>query len=137
MPWVGSMYIRFISPHWAAEARTYSGFFGPAYACRWSRKTPDWIADELSRELSWFSDRLNVPERLYKATGRGTRNGVCWFRDTAAEHISRARYVCWLLGEAGVRMAELRSRRPGTVLWRDDHQIVALAERDARHQVRA
>ena len=130
------MFIRFISPHWDDFARTRSGFFGPAYARRCSAHTPDWIADELSRELRWFCDRLAVPERLAKPTGRDWRNGDCWFRDSAAEHISRARYVCWLLGETGMPITELRARRPGTVLWRDDHQVVALADRRAKHEMR-
>lgn len=129
------MFIRFISWYWAAEARTHCGFFGIAYAMRHNRNTPAWMREELSRELCWFADNLAVPNRLFKATGREDRNGVCWFRDTAQDHISHARYVCWILSEVGQATAELRSTRPGTLIWSDDNQIVALAERNARHRI--
>ena len=50
--------------------------------------------------------------------------------------MSRASYVAWILSENGARIDELRSERPGTMIWGDNHQIVALAGRDARYAIR-
>jgi len=129
------MYIRFISPTWAAEARTHAGFFAMTYNARYDRRTPLWMREELGRELQWFNAHLGIPARLSKETGRGRRNGVCWFRDGASQHISHARYICWILRELGRTTTELRTRRPGTLIWSDDNQVVALAERVACHKI--
>lgn len=130
------MYVRFITPEWVPYARSRRGFFAAAYSAARYHKTPEWLSEELWQEIFWFEKNLDVPKTLSKRTGRGDRDGVCWFRDVAATHVSRARYVCWLLSEIGTPTQELRSTRPGTLLWCDDHQVVALAERDARHRVR-
>jgi len=130
------MYVRFITPDWVPYARTRRGFFAAAYRAARCHTTPKWLSEQLRQEICWFEENLDVPKALSKKTGHGERDGVCWFRDTATTHVSRARYVCWLLSEVGKPTQELRSTRPGTLLWRDDHQVVALAERDARHRIR-
>ena len=47
-----------------------------------------------------------------------------------SEAISRARYLCWLLEEAGIPVREIRRDRPGEIIWRDHMQVVAKPERD-------
>jgi hypothetical protein len=126
------MYIRFVTSQWDAFSRTNRGFFRPAYAVRGSESVPAWQRRELARELAWFDDNLDVPPVLSARTGRRQyRNGVCWFRDRAADHVSHARYVAWLLGENGLPVEELRADHPGTVIWGDDAQVVALTDRRA------
>lgn len=124
------MYIRFITPRWDGRARSRTGFFLDAWRVSRSRSAPEWQRQELSNELNWFSQNLAVPDTLRRATGhKQIRNGVCWFRDSASEHIGHARYVCWLIGENGIPVEELRARDCGTAIWADDHQVVALADR--------
>ena len=130
------MYIRFVTSQWDAHTRSRLGFFAVAYGASRSPRVPEWQRIELRRELDWFGDHLAVPDLLVVPTGhRQLRSGVCWFRDRAAEHVSRARYVVWILTEIGAPIDELRSERPGTMIWGDDHQIVALAGRDASFAV--
>ena len=126
------MFIRFVSPHWDARSRSHAGFFGPAYEASRSPRVSDWQRAELARELDWFADNLDVPHVLCVSTGhRQHRNGVCWFRDSAGDHVSRARYVAWLLGENGLPVEELHADHPGTMIWGDRHQVVALRDRRA------
>lgn len=129
------MYIRFITPDWVSCARAQRGFFAATYQTARGANTPEWLAQQLWQEIGWFERNLDVPAAFAKNTGRGRRHGVCWFRDGAAAHVSHARYICWLLSEVGAPTKELRSHRPGTVFWQDDHQVVALAERDARYRI--
>lgn len=128
------MFIRFVTPHRDAESRCRAGLFSIAYAASRSPRIGDWQRAELCRELDWFDNHLAAPGVLVTTTGhRQRRNGVCWFRDRAAEHVSRARYIAWLLSEHGALVEELRTERPGTTIWSDEHQIVAVAHRHAPH----
>ena len=91
----------------------------------------DWIRSEIAEQLNWFNAHLDAPEKLGRAAGRhGRVHGICWFRPEAAEAISRARYVGWLLTEAGIPVRDLKCRHPGEIIWRDDMQVVAKPTRD-------
>ncbi len=92
----------------------------------------DWRHAEIARVLDWFNDHLDVPLVLERRLGRhGIRQGVCWFRDDARAHIAQARYFAWLLTDVGRPVRELRAHRPGTEIWRDDHQVVFVPARDS------
>ena len=130
------MYIRFVTPHWDPRSRTHRGFFASAYLASRSPQVDEWQRAELDRELIWFADNLAVPHVLAKPTGHlQRRNGVCWFRDHAADHVSHARYVAWLLGELGLPIDELRAENAGTTIWADRHQVVALTDRRAPYRL--
>ncbi|MBM7067783.1 hypothetical protein [Actibacterium sp. 188UL27-1] len=85
----------------------------------------------MRRELDWFNDNLDEPNRLWLRPNRkGEQAGICWFRPTAREHIARAHYMAWLLQEMDVPIQTLRLREPGPLLWEDEHQVVAIVPRD-------
>ena len=118
--------MRFVVPAWCDEAATEFGIFHFAYDVARHDRTPCWIRAELGRELAWFGRSLDVPDRLARRfRRRRTIRGVCWFRPEAGEHIARARYMGWLMSEAGCPVEQIRTRYPGEVIWRDAHQIVA------------
>ena len=122
------MFTRFVVPVWREDCRAEGGIFHYAYYVRGLRTAEPWLRQEIARELHWFGNELGVPTTFYRRVGRhGDLGGICWFRAEAGEHITRARYMGWLMGEAGVPVGEVRSHRPGPVLWEDDHQVVALA----------
>ncbi|WP_095589144.1 hypothetical protein [Actibacterium ureilyticum] len=126
------MYIRFVTDIRDDLARTEMGIFQSG----WPNRVTDWRITELQREYDWFNRHLAVPRRFHMRPGRkGHRAGVCWFRPEATEHITRARYIAWLLSDMGVPVTELRNRDPGTRLWQDTHQIVALTDRRAPNRL--
>lgn len=121
------MYIRFVCAQRSTRARAEVGLFRSAYRdIDWGSASDCWIRDEIDRSLQWFDTYLDAPN----VVTRCGRDGICWFRDSAARHVSEARYLARLLTEAGHPIAELRMDRPGTVIWSDAHQVVALPERD-------
>ena len=128
------MYIRFVSPHRDRVARVETGIFGAAYEVDytpWRFADQPWHVAALRRELDWFARALKAPDRLHLRPGRkGFRSGFCWFRPEAQDHIAHARHMAWVLGELGRPIAEIRSRKPGTILWQDRYQIVALPSGD-------
>ncbi len=120
------MYLRFVLASQLPACRAETGLFHRAYALARAHQVPDWLRAELRYELDWFDAHLPVPRRLVRRSKRrGSIHGICWFRPEAGEAISRARYVAWLMEEAGEPVRPLQSRDPGEILWRDPMQVVA------------
>ena len=91
----------------------------------------DWRLAEIGRVRAWFADNLEKPDFLEKRIGRqGVRQGLCWFDETAGEHIEQARYLAWLLTDLGLPVEEIRSERPGLLLYDDGVQVVAVPDRE-------
>lgn len=123
------MYLRFASFVRDANARTTRGIFQSAFQILHERDDlwDDWRHAELRREFDWFNTRLAIPDRFwYRPWRRAERSSVCWFRASAAEHVGRARYAAWLLGELGLATQEHRARHLHGVIWHDRHQVVTL-----------
>jgi hypothetical protein len=47
-------------------------------------------------------------------------------RASAQEHVTRLRRVAALIESTGVVVEELRTGKPGYVLYEDEHQVIAL-----------
>jgi hypothetical protein len=123
------MYVRFITPWWRMPGGVDFGLFGPAYACARDADVPAVLRDALWAEIDWFEDKLPVPRRFgIKSRGRWLPDGICWFVDDAREMIAHAFAVTALIGECGVPVRKVATRRPGTILYRDPWQIVAKPE---------
>jgi hypothetical protein len=126
------MYIRFAQLQRDPVSRVSPGLFHALH-----RLPPfdgsDWRHLQIRDRYDWFNRHLDCPGQLALPVGKhAVRRGVCWFRDDATDHVSEARYLAWLLGDIGIPIRELRAERPGTLIWGDDHQIVAVPERNAR-----
>ena len=123
------MYIRFVTPYHDVQSRTCAGIFR-AYWQHWRDRAvapDDWRVIELGRVVNWFNSHLDLPRRVGIRQGRkGAINGVCWFRPQARHCINNARYMAWLLTDLGTPVEEWRSEDPGTMLWQDAQQIVAI-----------
>jgi hypothetical protein len=126
------MYVRFVTPVIDPDSRVGCGFFRAAWYLE-EIDCPSWIQSELDQQFDWFRANLPVPERVARPVGRGvSRHGVCWFRPSAKECISRSHYCAWLFSEAGLPVEMLRARQVQDVIWCDEHQIVTLAPVGAR-----
>jgi hypothetical protein len=100
---------------------------------------------ELETLMSWFDEHLEKPSRLVPFRQVGTRvhqrrwaeaSAICWFREEAIEHLSRARRVAELIGRAGIPIVERSvARIPGKVCSEDRFQIAVEAYRDSRRQL--
>ena len=124
------MFIRFTLCTFDPSLRAQPGIFQAAGLLPYLADN-DWRGAEIERAYAWFNRHLAVPDALSRAIGRqGLREGVCWFRDEATQCIDQARYLAWLIEEAGLPTQELRSARPGIEIWRDTAQVVAVPDRD-------
>ena len=86
-------------------------------------------AVELNDLLAWFGTHLQNPI----SEGRDKdRRGVCWFKVTAAEHISRVQQMVRILQRNGISVMRIRTDKPGYVIYEDEWQLVAEPARKGR-----
>jgi hypothetical protein len=83
--------------------------------------------EELRMLLRCLGDNLARPERFTRSRyPRAQNTAVRWIRAGAQEHVKRLRHLAALLETAGIAVEELRTVRPGYVVYRDAAQVVAL-----------
>ncbi|MEO1469916.1 MAG: hypothetical protein AAFV86_12725 [Pseudomonadota bacterium] len=130
------MYLRFVCaerhPHQEAEL----GLYRALLRIDWDRQ-PLWL--KLEFEEAWrVACRLGVPPVL--KCGQQTRRGrqsLCWLKGSGADWVlPHVRHLAWAVTEAGTPIQELRTRNPGTVIWEDEDQVVAVPGRDLRRRFR-
>src|SRR5687767_12415865 len=88
----------------------------------------------LPHEITWFHDverwldqHLPRPSRFSRSKRPGAPSlAISWLRLSAGEHLRRMRELVHLLEHKGVPVTELRTERPGHVVYEDDHQVAAI-----------
>jgi hypothetical protein len=81
---------------------------------------------DYQRVRDWFGEHLPKPGRLARSTRPRAKDvALSWFKDTAAEHIRQMRLLADILERHGIQVDMLRTRRPGYVVYEDDHQVAA------------
>lgn len=124
------MFVRFIIGSKDRYCGVHEGVFGIAYELRNASETPTWQAQELTRLPAWFAANLQAPDRSNNTKSKGYyhRNGmaICWFKPEATEHIAKIRELSAILEEHGYTVRMIRTRRPGYVVYEDDHQVAAV-----------
>ena len=61
---------------------------------------------------------------ILRRRGRG-RPGLSWFKPAAVDHIKQMHSLKVAVEECGVHVEIITTREPGTMIWQDEHQIVA------------
>lgn len=115
-------YIRFVVGRKDEDSHVEQGIFQAAErALEWKNITgPD--ADELNELRMWFSKNLEKPTSF----GRGKHSlGICWFKADSIEHISRIWEMVHILERNGIYVKEIRTDKPGYVVYEDESQLVA------------
>jgi len=121
------MFLRFVVSERHARSDREMGIFSALYALEdrgellageieWFRESERWLTKNLPRpgRLAW-SARPNAPERA-----------LSWLKDTAVEHVSRVRALCELLEHKRIAVTELRTEKPGYIVYQDEYQVVAM-----------
>ncbi|RWP55086.1 hypothetical protein [Mesorhizobium sp.] len=85
----------------------------------------------LAEQLSWFETNKAGPTRFWHhiipVPSREQETAISWVKASADGHVRRLRPLVALVEEAGrIRINELRTKRPGYIVFEDDHQVVAL-----------
>jgi hypothetical protein len=119
--------IRFVTTSRHPPYGHRTGIFKTAYALWRESKLSQPDAKELRALLDWFSDNLAIPQRFAASRNpRAQGTEISWVRASAHQHVSRLQRLAALIETAGIVLEELRTTRPGYVLYQDAHQVVAL-----------
>jgi hypothetical protein len=104
------------------------GVFTIAYELRRKLPVDTPRLDELTEQLSWFEANLAIPSRFSRSRHpRAQESAISWIKSEAGEHVRRLRLLAALVEALGnVPIEEVRTERPGYVVFEDAHQVVAL-----------
>jgi hypothetical protein len=122
------MYLRFVVPEIDRASQRPLGVFHAIGNLRdWGWLGPyEEEQAELLRE--WFSQNLLKPPRFTASKPpyyRKQPKAISWFKDSAKEHITRARSMAAIIENHGIPVTMLKTVRVGYVVYEDEHQIVA------------
>ena len=115
-------YIRFVVGRKDENSHVEQGIFqAVAWVMEWQEITGS-EADELNELRSWFAENLKRPTSF----GRDKLPlGICWFKSSSTEHISRIWEMVNILERNGIFVKKIRTDRPGYVIYEDELQLVA------------
>jgi hypothetical protein len=121
------MYVRFVTGQRNAQSDQPNGVFSVLYDLESNGELAD---HELSwfRELeSWFNQHLARPERLsWSARPNAPERAITWLKISASEHVQRMRELASLLEHKDIPVQELRTDRPGYIIYEDEYQVAAV-----------
>jgi hypothetical protein len=123
-------YLRFIVDYPARSEFLPCGLFTAARLLRDDHRLAPHEAAWLAEIYDWFNDELPCPPF---SRGKLPPDSVCWYRASAKRFIARMWDLAALLIEHGEPMRMVKTRRPGLILYSDEHQVVALPHRFRRH----
>ncbi|MBL1218172.1 MAG: hypothetical protein D8M59_11835 [Planctomycetes bacterium] len=75
----------------------------------------------------WYNEHLPAPDRFSRPTGtRAPQKAISWYKDDAAECISRMREFVAILDVHGIHVEMLTTDQPGYVMYEDEYQVCAV-----------
>lgn len=113
-------YIRFQTQLRCSDTGRPAGIFVAAGRVEDRTTLPNATRERLHEVLTWFNRNLTVP-KLDKADLRC----LFWFRSDSQPVISRLWELAYLLEDEGVFVSKVRTRQPGMIVYRDEHQVAA------------
>ena len=120
------MFLRFVTDRIDPASGRRQGLFAAAYDLAEGAAAAPYDRDRVWEVIGWFRLNLEPPVRLaLSRRPHAPEQAVCWFRDSAAEHLARAHELAGVLREHGVSVEVLRTARPGYVVAEDDFQVAA------------
>jgi hypothetical protein len=119
------MFIRFVCGEVDARSYVEAGLFSAAYRLAYEHALPEYEYDQLLDLLRWFSEHLESPSDFRLRQAWRMSRAICWFKDSAHEHLAKAREMVALLENNGIYIRTIKSERPGYVLYEDEAQVFA------------
>jgi hypothetical protein len=119
-------FVRFVCFLRVGSQKQRLGRFQAIDEARQSDNSESWALGEINELNAWFSSALNVPDRFERGRWRRpSQLGLSWFKVKAHEHVRQMHRLKSALEACGVHVEMLTTSDPGTIIYEDDHQIVA------------
>jgi hypothetical protein len=117
---------RFVIAQYDPNSGRRQGLFQAALALKRTGTLSVADHDTLEGILAWFGKNLQTPNKSTLSNHPGRQpQAICRFKDSAINHIANMREYGLVLERYGWMVEELRTKRPGYVVYQDRHQIAA------------
>ena len=121
------MYIRFVVSEHDPDSGRERGVFTALYALERSGELAEYERVWFHEATDWFNKNLRSPERLaWSSRPNAPGRAISWLRASAVEHVARMRELVSLLEHKAIAVTELRTERPGYVVYEDEYQVAAM-----------
>ncbi len=120
------MFLRFVIANKDPDSARRQGLFQTMATLRDSGALT--IDEEASYKqiYEWFTKNLKKPTSFTRSSKPHAKKvALSWFKTGATEHVSRMREVVAILYAHGVDVTELKTSRPGYVVYEDQDQVAA------------
>jgi hypothetical protein len=131
------MYLRFKTQFINEDDRPNTGIFQAMKFIREHHLTDDEDEALLKELTKWFNDNLEEPnwysdeKREYGVTAKA----VCWFKDSAKVFIQKIHELIVILEKYDLILERVTTQHPGTIVYSDEFQIVAIPFKSERKKV--
>ena len=120
------MYIRFVINDKDEDSQKRLGIFHALRYLRDDGKLSSYEEEHMNEIVQWFADNLEKPTRFSKAKTKNPANkAISWFKDSAAEYISKMREIASVLRAYGIQVDMIKTERPGYIVYEDEYQVTA------------
>lgn len=122
------MYLRFVVAEIDEDSERALGVFHAIGYLRDGGELHDYEEEQHDIVRWWFNQNLERPTRFTTAKApcyRKKNRALCWFKDTAVEHLGHVREMVSILENHDVHVRILKAKRVGYVVYEDEYQIVA------------
>ena len=119
------VYVRFVCFRLVEGQRQRLGIFQALEEARDCDFAPPWALRSIGELNGWFKENLAVPPRFEQTYGGRGRPGLSWFKPIAKEYVSHMHQLKLAVEECGVHVEILTTKDPGSIIWQDEHQLVA------------
>jgi hypothetical protein len=121
------MYLRFVVADRDPTSQQPRGVFQALYRLQRAGELAQHEAAWFAETEEWFSRHLKRPSRLAGSSRpNAPARAISWIKASAIEHVSRMRDLAALLEHKGVPVEELRTTRPGYVVYEDEYQVATI-----------
>ena len=127
------MYLRFVVGKKDQESAQALGIFQAFFELRDEGELYPYEEEHFDLIRRWFNEHLQRPTCLAAPKPpfyRRPHRAVCWFKDSAREHLGWAWSMVAILQDHQIPVRMLKTERVGYVVYEDEYQIVAEAFAD-------
>ena len=120
-------YVRFVTRDRDSRSHQLKGIFTSIYALERAGELLPHEVTWFAEVEKWFNANLPEPKRLGpSARSPSKAHAITWLKMTATDHLAKLRELAELLRCKDIQVEELRTTKPGYIVYEDDHQVAAI-----------
>ena len=128
---MSEIYIRLVVAKNHTDSGRNMGLFMAMQELREKNELYDYEEDLVNELHHWFDIYLEAPPvQSSESNYYNTPMAISWFKSSAKKHISKMREFGYILEAHGIYVDEIKTERPGKVLYEDSYQIAAIPFQD-------